>query len=331
MRFLLDRLYGGHGAAGAALPATAAPLTPTEYFGWGLLIVLVPLLGPFLVILLKPGAVRQKTAASRPHDRAQTLIPGIPRHAYFQLSHSMQNLRRLYIYAVAFVSLETVLWGAIGLARSFVGPGVVGSGNQLAEALSLILVGIPVFLLHWWWLAQRSATRQPGERSALLRAIFLYGILLATLLPVVQNALALLDRLLAGLFGLDMGLATLGGGQTLSDNLIAIAFNAVAAAYFYFVLRQDWKAGPLGDEFAEVRRLFRYIWVVYGLVIAGLGLQRSLESIFLWLGPRLPGYAYLLTSGLALLIIGAPLWAFSRWTVQRSLARTGRSGIPACA
>jgi hypothetical protein len=30
-------------------------LAITEYIGWGLLIVLLPLLGPFLVILYQPG------------------------------------------------------------------------------------------------------------------------------------------------------------------------------------------------------------------------------------------------------------------------------------
>jgi hypothetical protein len=30
-------------------------LTITEYIGWGLLIVLLPLLGPFLVIFYQPG------------------------------------------------------------------------------------------------------------------------------------------------------------------------------------------------------------------------------------------------------------------------------------
>jgi hypothetical protein len=33
-------------------------LSLTEYLAWGLLILLVPLLGPFLVILLRPGRPR---------------------------------------------------------------------------------------------------------------------------------------------------------------------------------------------------------------------------------------------------------------------------------
>ena len=39
----------------AALYLRRRELTITEYVGWGLLIVLLPLLGPFLVILYQPG------------------------------------------------------------------------------------------------------------------------------------------------------------------------------------------------------------------------------------------------------------------------------------
>lgn len=48
-------------------------LSPMEYFAWGLLIVLLPFLGPFLVILLHPGSPRQPTQSkTRPQSR---LIP----------------------------------------------------------------------------------------------------------------------------------------------------------------------------------------------------------------------------------------------------------------
>ena len=68
----------------------------------------------------------------------------------------MRTIRRLYVYLTAFISLEVVVWGVIGLVRSMVAGKLIGSGaSQLASALSLIAVGVPVFLLHWW-LAQRT-------------------------------------------------------------------------------------------------------------------------------------------------------------------------------
>jgi len=36
-------------------------LTIAQYLGWGLLIILVPLIGPFLVIYLRPGRAAQQT------------------------------------------------------------------------------------------------------------------------------------------------------------------------------------------------------------------------------------------------------------------------------
>ncbi len=42
-------------AALAALYLRRRELTITEYLSWGLLIVLLPLLGPFLVIFYQPG------------------------------------------------------------------------------------------------------------------------------------------------------------------------------------------------------------------------------------------------------------------------------------
>src|SRR5512141_488711 len=98
----------------------------------------------------------------------------------------MKSVRRLYFYAVAFISIEVVLWGLISLARSIVDQTVGGQAGVLARALALILVGMPIFLFHWLW-AQRLAQRDPEERSAGIRAFFLYGILISTLIPLVQN------------------------------------------------------------------------------------------------------------------------------------------------
>src|SRR3972149_3478394 len=108
----------------------------------------------------------------------------------------MRTIRRLYFYAVAIISLEVVLWGLIGLLRSIFVPAVIGgSATRLAEALALILVGVPVFGLHWW-VAQRDARREMDEHASGIRAFFLYAVLLGTLIPIVQNFLSLLNRLL---------------------------------------------------------------------------------------------------------------------------------------
>ena len=191
----------------------------------------------------------------------------------------MKTVRRLYFYAVALISLEVVLWGLIGLLRTIVDQAVVGGADALAQALALILVGVPIFLFHWLW-TQRMAARDDEERTSSLRAMFFYAALIGTLVPVVQNLLALVNRLLLGAARLSAERAIFGGTQTWPDNLIAIAMNLLVAAYFWNILRGEWKSLSTPENFAEVRRLYRYLWVLYSLLMAVFGAQQLLRFIF---------------------------------------------------
>ncbi len=233
----------------------------------------------------------------------------------------MRTIRRLYFYAVAFISLEVVLWGLISLARSFFAADVIGgSVTTLAQALALILVGLPVFGLHWW-VAQRGAASDAEERANILRAIFLYGVLLATLIPVIQNFLAALNHLFLLAFNLSTDFALLGQHQTWSDNLIAILMNSLAAAYFIIVLRADWQVIAPKETYADIRRIYRYIWVGYGLALVIAGIQQIL-SFVLTMPEMIVGSSYRATfvNGLALLFVGAPLWFFAWKIAQDALA-----------
>jgi hypothetical protein len=107
----------------------------------------------------------------------------------------MRTIRRLYFYLVALISLETVIWGGIYLARTLFNIGILSQISDLAGGFSLVLVGLPIFLLHWL-LAQHDAARDEEEHSARIRALFLYAVRLATLAPVVLNIAAILERLL---------------------------------------------------------------------------------------------------------------------------------------
>src|SRR5512138_1701083 len=167
----------------------------------------------------------------------------------------MKSIRRLYFYLVAFISIEVVLWGLVGLLRSVVDRTVVGGADALARALALILVGVPIFLIHWLWV-QRAAAQDEEEKTATLRAVFLYVILLATLIPVVQNLLSFIDRSLVQGAGLGAGRAfSAFRNQTLADNLIAIVMNGIVAAYFWNLLRGEWATLPdalRAENFTEV-------------------------------------------------------------------------------
>ena len=239
----------------------------------------------------------------------------------------MKSIRRLYFYLVAFISIEVVLWGLILLLRSIFDDRVSSGGaDTLAQALALILVGVPIFLIHWLW-AQRASVREEEEKTASLRAVFLYGILLGTLVPVVQNLLAFINRTLLDVTHLDYSRAYLGGYQTLSDNFIAILMNLIVAAYFWSVLGNEWKTLPDKQNFSEVRRLYRYIWMLYGLLMAVIGMQQVLRFLFYIPSDVLGNLrSETLVNGIALLIVGTPVWIYSWRIIQDSLSDSAEMG-----
>jgi len=233
----------------------------------------------------------------------------------------MKSIRRLYFYLVAIISIEIVVWGLVSLLRSIVDQTVSGGADALAQALALILVGVPIFLIHWLW-AQRVSARDEEEKSATLRAVFLYAILLGTLIPVVQNLLSFIDRSLVEVSGLGVARAFSSfREQTLADNLIAIIMNLIVASYFWGILRNDWATLTDRENFSEVRRLYRYIWMIYGLLMTVFGAQQILRFIFYIPGNVLGELGReVVVNGTALLLIGTPVWVYTWRIIQDSLS-----------
>ena len=239
----------------------------------------------------------------------------------------MKSIRRLYFYLVAFISIEVVLWGLVSLLRSIVDRSISGGVDALAQALALILVGMPLFLIHWLW-AQRAAARDEEEQNASLRAVFLYGILLATLIPVAQNLLSFIDRSFVELAGLGVGRAFSSfSRQTVADNLIAILMNGIVALYFWNVLRNDWAKLTDGQNYSDVRRLYRYLWMLYGLLLTVFGAQQILRFLF-YVPNGLLGHLgrEVAINGIALLVVGTPVWVYSWHVIQNSLTDPAEMG-----
>jgi hypothetical protein len=239
----------------------------------------------------------------------------------------MKSIRRLYFYLVAFISIQVVLWGLVGLLRSVANDTISGGADALAQALALILVGVPIFLIHWLWV-QRASASDDEEKTATLRAVFFYAILLATLIPVVQNLLSFIDRALILGAGLEVGRAfSLFREQTLADNVIAILMNGIVAAYFWNLLRSEWATLPDKENFTEVRRLYRYIWMLYGLLMTVFGAQQVLRFLFYVPGDVLGELGReVVVNGIALLLVGTPVWVYSWRVIQDSLSDPAEIG-----
>jgi hypothetical protein len=93
-------------------------------------------------------------------------------------------------------------------------------------------------------------------------------------------------------------------------------------AYFFTILRGDWRLGPRGDDYAETRRLYRYVWLIYSLALVVFGVQQTISYVLASTQLTGSGTAYLLANGLALLAAGLPLWIFTERLIQRSLEDT---------
>jgi hypothetical protein len=232
----------------------------------------------------------------------------------------MKTIRRLYFYAVAAISIEVVVWGTISLLRSIFNPNkIVDNASTLAQALSLILVGVPIFLVHWLW-AQRVSAKDDEEKTASIRAVFFYGILLGTLIPAVQNLLALIDRTFLVTANLYTSRAIIGGSQTWIDNLIAIVINLLLAAYFWNILKVERRTLPETKNFAEICRLYRFIWMLYGLLMVVFGAQQALDYVFTLSTKNVLGAIgrETVVNAIALLVVGVPIWFYS-WRILQDV------------
>ncbi len=235
----------------------------------------------------------------------------------------MRTVRQIYFYAMAAVALEVAVWALVDLLSTTLAWRTVGAdAGLLARGLSLTLVALPVFILHWIP-AQRAAFRDEEERGALPRAVFLYAVLFVLLVAVVQNAVVILDRIFLDAMGLSAEATLFGSYRKPATNGIALVVNGLFAAYFASVLRADWKTNA-PSALPGVRRLYRYLWVTYALGLLVAGVQQLLQYLAslpqLYLGG--PVRQAWLANGLALLVLGAPLWMFEWRRVQQALVRT---------
>ena len=229
----------------------------------------------------------------------------------------MKTIRRFYFYLISLISLQVIIWSVVNLLRTIFDHKTVSHFvDWLAGGIAFVVVGVPVFWLHWKTV-QRDAQKDEEEGSSQIRSIFLYAIPLATGIPIVYALLAIFNRLIAQLLGLTVSQATLGGGQTHVDNLIAIAANVVILVYFWRILQQDWRMRSSQQHLIDASRLHRYLWMLFGLGLFIVGGQQILRYIFFTPSELGKVSVSWLATGLSLLLIGFPIW-LRTWNLIRA-------------
>jgi hypothetical protein len=147
--------------------------------------------------------------------------------------------------------------------------------------------------------------------------------LLSLFVPVVQNTLVIVGRVVSIVLGLDPSRhLAIGFDQTWSDNLTAMVVNAVLAGYFYTIIRANWKETPLGSWFVLIRRIARYLVMLYGFGMLFAGVEQLLSYLFSLIGAVGGGSTTMLPDALSFTLIGAPLWVVAWRLIQKSFDDT---------
>jgi hypothetical protein len=163
------------------------------------------------------------------------------------------GVRHLYTHLVAFLALATLAIGVAGLLWTLSDqvlnhlahlPSPSGGGqgggdwrDKISLFVTLIVVGVPMWLTHW------RQSPDPAERYTLSRRLYLYATLLGSVLAVLISGAIFVYRLLA----LVLGTSDAGGGAPVIDMGRAMSVILVAAAiglYHRRALRSDSAARP---------------------------------------------------------------------------------------
>lgn len=201
---------------------------------------------------------------------------------------SLPMVRRLYFYLIAFISLTAGFFAMDSLLGTlgdlwFGGPAlyVADAGamwrNSVARSGGVLLVATPIFLIHWGYIQRRQD--EPGERSAVLRKLFLYAASAVALVFALVNGY----ELLAGL-----GFLAFGGSLDASEiwpagwfvNVAMLAMGLGLTTYFHHILTADGDYGAETTAAGSVRRLYQLLVGLAGLLMLLSGVAQMLFALW---------------------------------------------------
>ncbi|MBC8076270.1 MAG: DUF3842 family protein [Chloroflexales bacterium] len=234
-------------------------------------------------------------------------------------------MRRWYIFLVATISVQSVAWAVIALLRNVLGVWGERSNTAIAFQVAVIVIGLPVFVIHWLW-AQRLAAGDREERGAVLRRLYLYGNMAGLLAPWAGSLYALLRGLLGLLLdpsGGWQGDSSFASGRSVAQGvqgeLAALLVLGLLWLYHRRVALADAAAVPPNSNSALIRRLYLLGFSLGGLVVAAQGAIGLLRWVLYQLGAAaITADDSSLTSPLAGLLVGLPLWVLP-WRLAQGL------------
>ncbi len=232
----------------------------------------------------------------------------------------MVNVRRAYVYLVSLISLQTVTWALINLF-DLLAPG--GAAIAFALPIALIVIGLPVYLVHWIW-AQRSASKDAEERGAGLRRAYLYLTLALLLLLALGSANNLILTSLRVIFQIPFPRgfsATPANSATmLTNDLTIIVFLALVFAYHQWTAWRDARVAPETETAGAIKRFYILLMSANGLSVSAFAAIGLLRWLLLQFGAASAPGASSLIELIALLVVWLPAWVVF-WLWAQNLFR----------
>ena len=236
----------------------------------------------------------------------------------------MGSVRRWYLFLVATISLQSVTWAVIELLRNVLGVWGARSTEAIAFQVAVIVIGLPVFLIHWLW-AQRLAASDPEERSAPLRRLYLYGNMAALLAPAISSTFDMSRGLLGLLldpsnswysgygFGADQSVI-----QGLLGKLTPILVLGLLWLYHRHIAVADAAVIPPTGSSALIRRLYILGFSLGGLLLVTQWAVAALRWVLYQFGGASTAGGAALIEPIAGLLVGLPLWVLA-WRLAQQL------------
>ena len=237
----------------------------------------------------------------------------------------MSTVRRWYIFLVSIISLQAVTWAVITLLQNLLIRTLDSSPSAVAFQIAVILVGLPIYLVHWLW-GQRLAGRSDQERGAVLRSLYLYVTLAAFLGMALTSCFELVARLLRIKAQVYLWSHRLQAGEWVAFHLLTLLVLGVLWFYHWRVAAGEAGTVARSDGVATVRRLYLLASSAAGLILTTITIINLLLWVMLQIGrPPQVGLAVNLKLEIARLIVGAPLWLISWRLVQRLFDSEGEA------
>ena len=216
---------------------------------------LLPLLWFVVVIAIIGGGVYGLIHVSR------------RRHGLAEVDPGIGTVRRFYFYVVSFVALMMAANGVVQIAV-FVLDGLFDNAvvsadrTRLAIGLSLTIVGLPLWFIHWR-IVQRKVEELPVETRSILRKVYIYVVLAVGATFVFGAAIQLVQFILR------------------AEDFSSWPWAAIPVwgAIWLYHWRVENEEGQPTDETLGVRRIYLYLFTAVMLSVAVTGAAIVIHTI----------------------------------------------------